>query len=1680
MIQTTSQHTRLPGTLHRKVGCGGLAEFRRLAFCLLARFSEIISERPLTPSLSPSDGTRVVEGRVRDARLSIRKSFLRITLACVFLSSTSFAGVAITEFMASNTSTVTTTNGLYEDWIEIHNNSGAAVDLAGWYLTDDITNLRKWRFPSTAATSPLPNNGYLIVFADGSAEAVISGELHASFKLSAGGEFLALVEPDGETVVDQFNPEFPPQTANISYGIDPATGLLAYFATPTPGAANGQAIADAVQFSVTSRTFTTNFDLTLAVASPATTTIRYTLDGSIPTSTNALYASPISISATTRVRARAFKSGLVDGPVRSETFLLLAADAAAFASELPLVVIDNFGAGEIPHPTNATRQVSQLMIFEPVNGVCHLTNSSSVTSRAGIRRRGETSLRSTGSKPNLSVETWGEADEQGQSIEPLGMPADSDWILHAPWTIDTAMIRNPFIYEISNEAGRYAVRTRYVEVFLNYGGGSITRSGDYYGLYILMEKVKQGPDRVEVAELPDTVNSEPDIAGGYIWKKDKDDPGIQTFTTFDNGRTNTLTSVYPSEMPAAQLIWLSNHVNTITAAISNRNYSGLIDVASFADHHILNMFANNADGLVYSTFYHKDRDGLVQMGPIWDFDRSMSCDGDLRASVPTVWGLSNNPTAFFQNGGTLWFKALAFNDPEFWITWVDRWQLMRQGPLSDASLSERIERHRLEITNAAIRNYTKWTGPLNATNWSGKVDVMKNHVLTRGQWIDDQLVDPPTFNHPGGQVTNGFQLTVSGPETQYVSLNGTDPRAVGGAPAVAVYSGAITITSNTLVKCRSWNGTSFIDAPSTWPWSALTEAMFVVNPATLAITEIMYHPRPPSGAGEAGFTTSDFEFIEIQNVSGAPCSLIGVRFLDGVDFDFTYGNAATLAAGSHGVVVRNLNAFKARYPDWASRNVLGSYADRLDNGGERLKLGYAPTNLLPLASFDYEADWYPATDGEGFSLVLNNPQSSSTTWDSQSAWRPSSAPDGSPGQVNPALALPQGTVVINEVLSHQDTDNPGDWIELHNTSASSINIGGWFLSDSRGNLKKFTIPAGTVIPANGYVVFTEYSHFGAAFALSEHGDAVYLSSGSGGDLSVPAYREFQDFGGQNLDVTFGRYLPSTGVADFVTMTTPTLGAANSGPRVGPVIIEEIMYHPPTNGHEYLKLVNTSGSVVPLFDPLNPTNTWKVAGIDFTFPPGVQLTAGDSLLLVRDTITPAQFRAAYGVPAAIDIFGYSGELDNDAETIALKKPGAPETGTGFVPSIVVEQVKYNDSAPWPMAADGGGQVLHRISNPAYGDDAANWQAVNSAVAPPLFPLTVHAGSGDGTYAAGSVVPIEADSASPGQVFVQWIGNVAGVADAHASATTLTMSNQGVTVTALFSSNTVFIAENVAWKYHAQGQDLGPDWRASDYNDSAWPSGPAQLGYGENDEATVVSYGGISTNRYPTTYFRRSFVMNAGTSLDTLSLGLLRDDGAMVYLNGQEVLRDNMPTGAVDYQTLAASTVGGTAESTYFPFALSPSMLVTGTNVMAVEIHQRALDSSDLSFAARLEGTLTVAPELLDGDADGLSDGWEINNFGSTENGSPGVDNDGDGVSNFDEFVAGTQPTNAVSFFRIEQVNPTGLFWTAVPGRIYSVERTSDLGQPFSQIASGLTVGSYLFNSPTNGAANYYRIRVTRKE
>lgn len=162
----------------------------------------------------------------------------------------------------------------------------------------------------------------------------------------------------------------------------------------------------------------------------------------------------------------------------------------------------------------------------------------------------------------------------------------------------------------------------------------------------------------------------------------------------------------------------------------------------------------------------------------------------------------------------------------------------------------------------------------------------------------------------------------------------------------------------------------------------------------------------------------------------------------------------------------------------------------------------------------------------------------------------------------------------------------------------------------------------------------------------------------------------------------------------------------------------------------------------------------------------------------------------------------------------------------------------------------------------------------------------------------------------------------------------------------------------WRYLDDGSDPGTAWRGTNFNDSGWLEGPAELGYGDGDEATVVGYGPDPNNRFLTTYFRQSFTNDAVFS--SLTLNLIRDDGAVVYLNDVEVFRSNMPGGIIDYLTPAAGTVNAPQESQVYPATVSPALVRRGLNVIAVEIHQRDVFSSDISFQLELAGVGNLPP------------------------------------------------------------------------------------------------------------------------
>jgi len=167
--------------------------------------------------------------------------------------------------------------------------------------------------------------------------------------------------------------------------------------------------------------------------------------------------------------------------------------------------------------------------------------------------------------------------------------------------------------------------------------------------------------------------------------------------------------------------------------------------------------------------------------------------------------------------------------------------------------------------------------------------------------------------------------------------------------------------------------------------------------------------------------------------------------------------------------------------------------------------------------------------------------------------------------------------------------------------------------------------------------------------------------------------------------------------------------------------------------------------------------------------------------------------------------------------------------------------------------------------------------------------------------------------------------------------------------------VLVASNAVWKYLDDGSDKGTAWTAVEFDDSTWRSGRAELGYGNADQTTIVGYGPDPANRYITTYLRHAFVVDDPSIYTNLFVELLRDDGVVVHLNGQELFRHNMPEGPITHTSTAVLSVDNEDEKQFYPINLSPALLVSGVNVLAVDLHQNGPTSADLGFNIQITAT-----------------------------------------------------------------------------------------------------------------------------
>jgi len=521
--------------------------------------------------------------------------------------------------------------------------------------------------------------------------------------------------------------------------------------------------------------------------------------------------------------------------------------------------------------------------------------------------------------------------------------------------------------------------------------------------------------------------------------------------------------------------------------------------------------------------------------------------------------------------------------------------------------------------------------------------------------------------------------------------------------------------------------------------SAFLAASLVAGSAAaqhVVISEILY--QPPGGSAFA-----DAEFVEILNAGTSAANLGNAAFTAGIAFTFPAG--FSLAPGARAVVVRNRALFASRYGAVPGL-VAGNFSGALNNSGETLTLSSATGAVLAEVRYGTDGAWPTRPAGQGGSLELVDPAGPQNL---SANWRASSEFYGSPGT---AGAGPQDRIVVNELLAH--TDPPlEDAVELFNRADVAIDVGGWFLSNSRGDPTRFRIPDRTVVPPRGFRVIYEYQFFPVipapgqtpfTFSAARGDDVVLLSANAAGNPL--RWEDVQQFPASPNGHTFGRFPDGEGpfllmaqmtLGTSVVNTDPPellpvfrqgLGAPNAPHAVGPVVFNRIRYSAPADGVEFVELLNITDAEAPLFDPRFPTNTFGIeGGITFRFPEPETLPPGGRIV-VAGTANFAAVRALLSLPATVPIVGpYSGQLASDGEQLRLVRPDdpqqAPRPDAGFVPYYVAEQIDYSAAAPWPVLAQPDQQLIRRRVGAGPGYDPANWEAASVQATVPLARLQV---------------------------------------------------------------------------------------------------------------------------------------------------------------------------------------------------------------------------------------------------------------------------------------------------------------------------------------------------------------------
>jgi hypothetical protein len=428
------------------------------------------------------------------------------------------------------------------------------------------------------------------------------------------------------------------------------------------------------------------------------------------------------------------------------------------SSTLPIVVIDTDG---IAIPDEPKIDAMMGIIYNGPGQVNQINdNFNEFYGQIAIEKRGS----SSGGFPQQSygLETRG-PDSVNYNVSLFDWPSDNDWILYAPYT-DKALMRNVLTYKLGNELGRWAPRTQFCEVLLN---------GNYIGIYVLMERIKTNPGRVNIDPLTYNDTQDNHLTGGYIVKVDKTTAGgviawTSPYTCQAPGTGPIHYQLHDPEIDSIhplQKAYIQDYITDWEVALKSPNftnsvtgYKPYIDVGSFIDYFLITELSKNVDGYRISTFLHKQRfseGGKLVAGPLWDYNIAWGNANYCQGGNTSGWEINFNSICGGSGGlqNPFWWNRM-LEDTLFANEVKCRWTGLRQTVLSDSALLNYIDSMATLLAVPAERHYQKWpilgtyVWPNNfvGTSYQAEVNYLKTWIQNRTVWMDANMFGTCTAN----------------------------------------------------------------------------------------------------------------------------------------------------------------------------------------------------------------------------------------------------------------------------------------------------------------------------------------------------------------------------------------------------------------------------------------------------------------------------------------------------------------------------------------------------------------------------------------------------------------------------------------------------------------------------------------------------------------------------------------------------------------------------------------------------------------------------------------------------------------------------------------------------------------------------------------------------------------------